>query len=223
MIDYIASAAIFVQLAFIFYALGFLARDQMRLRLLLLAGQICYVLYYLFINDTPLWEAVLTTGILTVVNVTMIVLLSIERTTFAMDKTTAKAYESFSTFTPGQFRQVMKLAKVETPTQDTLLSTQGEVLDHLTLISQGTAIVDKSGSQTIITDAVFLGEVSFLLERPASASVTATAGGTYLRWKMSDLRELMAKSPQINNAMIALLSHDLARKLEHSLPAVKSA
>ena len=46
MIDYLTSAAILVQIAFIFYSLGFLARDELWLRCLLLTGTTFYLFYY---------------------------------------------------------------------------------------------------------------------------------------------------------------------------------
>jgi len=86
MIEYVTSAAILVQVAFLFYALGFLARDELLLRILILVGTIFYLLYYFFIDEAPLWEAIFTSSILGIINIGMILVLILERTTFAMEQ-----------------------------------------------------------------------------------------------------------------------------------------
>ena len=219
MIDYVTSAAILVQIAFIFYSLGFLARDELWLRCLLLTGTCFYLLYYYNIEETPLWDAIITSGILGLINMGMIILLVFERTTFAMDEQTAKTYTSFDTLSPGQFRKVMKLATTIHADEDTKLSDQDSPIDHLYLVTDGAAKVEKSGTGRVLSAPLFLGEIGFLLDGKASASVTVQKGGTYTYWSASDLRHLMDGTPAIRNAMISLFSRDLADKLGRSAPA----
>jgi hypothetical protein len=219
MIDYVTSAAILVQFAFIFYSLGFLARDELWLRCLLLTGTGFYLLYYYNIEETPLWDAIITSGILGAINLGMIILLVFERTTFAMDEQTAKTYTSFDTLSPGQFRKVMKLATTVQVQIDTKLSDQNAPIDHLYLVTDGGAKVEKSGTANVLSAPLFLGEIGFLLDGKASASVTVQQGGTYTYWSATDLRKLMDGAPAIRNAMIALFSRDLAEKLGRSAPA----
>jgi hypothetical protein len=219
MIDYVTSAAILVQIAFIFYSLGFLARDELWLRGLLLTGTCFYLLYYYHIEETPLWDAIITSGILGAINLGMIILLIFERTTFAMDEQTAKTYNSFDTLTPGQFRKVMKLATTVQTDNDIKLSDQNRPIDHLYLVTDGSVKVEKSGNSNALSAPLFLGEIGFLLDGKSSATVTVQKGGTYTYWSASDLRELMDGTPAIRNAMIALFSRDLADKLGRSAPA----
>ena len=218
MIEYVTSAAILVQLAFICYSLGFLARDELWLRGLLLLGTGFYLLYYYHIEETPLWDAIFTSGILGIINLGMIILLIFERTTFAMDEQTAKTYASFDTLTPGQFRKVMKLSTTVHADQDIKLSDQNSPIEHLYLVTEGRAHLVKSGTKNTLSAPLFLGEIGFLLDGRASASVTVQQGGTYTYWTASDLRNLMDGTPAIRNAMIALFSRDLADKLGRSAP-----
>jgi len=219
MIEYITSAAILVQIAFVCYSLGFLARDELWLRGFLLTGTSFYLLYYFNIDDEPLWDAIITSGILGLINMGMIILLIFERTTFAMDEQTAKTYTSFDTLSPGQFRKVMKLAITVTADKDTELSTQDAPINHLYLVTDGAAKVAKSGVARDLSAPLFLGEIGFLLDGKSSATVTVLKGGTYVYWSASDLRVLMDATPAIRNAMIALFSRDLAEKLGRSAPA----
>jgi hypothetical protein len=216
--EYLTSAAILVQFAFLFYSLGFLARDELWLRGFLLVGTIFYLLYYYFIEAEPLWEAIFTSGVLGAINLCMIVVLIFERTTFAMDEQTEKAFQSFDTLTPGQFRKVIKLAKTVTVHKDTKLSVEHTPIEHLYLVTDGAASLSKSGTVTELAAPLFLGEVGFLLEGKASATVIVKNGGTFTYWDANALRKLMNTSPAINNAIIALLSRDLASKLGRSSP-----
>lgn len=218
MIDYITSAAVLVQIAFIFYSLGFLARDEMWLRCLLLTGTGFYLLYYYNIEDEPLWDAIFTSGILGAINLGMIILLAFERTTFAMDEQTAKTYRSFDTLTPGQFRKVMKLSTTVTVNTDTILSNEDQPIDLLYLVTDGTAEIEKVGAKYSLPAPLFMGEIGFLLDGKASATVNLKSGSTYTYWQVGDLRNLMDASPAIRNAMIALFSRDLASKLGRSAP-----
>lgn len=226
MLDYITSAAILVQIAFLFFSLGYLARDELWLRCLLFIGSCFYLLYYYNIEESPLWDAIITSGILAAINLSMIILLIFERTTFAMDEQTAKTYTSFDTLSPGQFRKLMKLAITVHADKNIKLSDQNAPINHLYLVSEGSAKVEKSGNANILSAPLFLGEIGFLLDGKSSASVTVQKGGTYTYWSASDLRELMDATPAIRNAMnamIALFSRDLADKLGRSAPAQQPA
>jgi hypothetical protein len=218
MIDYVTSAAILVQFAFLFYSLGFLARDELWLRCLLLIGTAFYLLYYYNIEEQPLWDAIFTSGILGAINLGMIILLCFERTTFAMDEQTTKTFRSFDTLTPGQFRKVMKLSTTVTVNADTVLSQENEPIDHLYLVTDGTASIQKAGSTHVLSAPLFMGEIGFLLDGNASATTNLQKGSTYTFWQAADLRNLMDGSPAIRNAMIALFSRDLATKLGRSAP-----
>lgn len=219
MIDYLTSAAVLVQFAFLFYSLGFLARDELWLRCLLLTGTSFYLLYYYNIDEAPLWDAIFTSGILGLINLSMIIILIFERTTFAMDEQTAKTYQSFDTLSPGQFRNVMKFATTSVATKDTKLSIQGQDIEQLYLITDGEARVAKETGNSVLPAPFFIGEIGFLLDGKASASVSALTGSSYACWQTADLRKLMDSSPAIRNAMIALFSRDLAEKLGRSAPA----
>jgi len=219
MIEYITSAAVLVQFAFLFYALGFLTRDELWLRILVLTGTVFYLLYYFFIDETPLWEAIATTTILGLINTYMIFILILERTTFAMDDLTTRVFEKFDTLTPGQFRKVIKLATTTEVATQTVLTQQGQSIDRLHLVVDGSVNLEKSGQNHAMQAPLFLGEISFLLDDTASANVTVPKDATVVSWAFTDLHRLMDKAPAIRNAIIALFSRDLAQKLGRSAPA----
>jgi hypothetical protein len=218
MIDYIFSAGIFVQLALLFYCLGFLARDELWLRGLLLTGTGFYILYYYFINDTPLWEAIATSTVLGLVNMSMIFVLVIERTTFAMSENMSRAYASFSTLTPGQFRKIMRHGHFITTKSEVEICQEGVSLNNLFAIIGGDIILKKGDVVRSIPAPMFVGEIAFLRGRKASATVSLAEGTEYAVLDNKKVRALMEKSTPLSNALTALFSYDLADKVERGMP-----
>ncbi|GHA45999.1 hypothetical protein GCM10008927_08940 [Amylibacter ulvae] len=218
MVDYIFSAAILVHFALLFFSLGFLARDQLILRGLVLIGSAFYILYYFNINDTPLWDAIFASGTMALINFAMICTLILERTTFAMNSDQSVIYQCFPTLTPGQFRKVMRDSETTTASGQTVLCETGHLNERLYLLVAGKAVMYKGGVEYNVPLNSFIGEVGFLNQSAASASVTAQTGAVFVYWQVSDLRKMMRRSAPLNNALIALFSTDLARKVERSQP-----
>lgn len=127
-------------------------------------------------------------------------------------------YRSFPNFNPGQFRRLMRKAQFVQVDQSTPLLHQGEQPTHLYLTtSYGFALI-RDDRKTELGPENFLGEISFLLGGPATATVIAEPGCSYVAWEVSNLREMMQKSQNIENAVTVLLSQDIARKLAVSFP-----
>jgi len=205
-------------IALAFQSMGFLVRDELWLRLLILCGTCFYQLYYFFGYDHPETRMMITSGVLGVINFAMIIVLIFERTTFAMSEEMARVYRSFPTLNPGQFRRVMKAGVTKTAPVGEVLVTDGAPLKRLLLVTKGQVVISKSDVEYHAKASVFIGEVSFLRQGSASATVKVSEDATYVEWKHSDLRQMMKKSAAMNNALIALFSAELAGKVEHSMP-----
>jgi hypothetical protein len=71
--QHLFGAAALVHIAGLLQVGGYLSRDQLVLRFLLFAGSCFYVAYYVFSAATPLWEAILWTGVLMSANLYVMV------------------------------------------------------------------------------------------------------------------------------------------------------
>ncbi|MCE2517883.1 MAG: hypothetical protein J4F41_08655, partial [Alphaproteobacteria bacterium] len=60
---------------------------------------------------------------------------------------------------------------------------------------------------------VFIGELAFLMKKPATADVHLTSGVMAVRWPTSQLAKTLTTNPQMRIAFDALINRDLARKL----------
>ena len=212
------SIGVLVYLAFIFDMLGFMARDELWLRLLMLTASAFYLVYYFFVTDTPLWDALITNGVLAGINLVMIVIVVLERTTITMSEEHAQLYRSFSMLTPGQFRRLIRAAEEAEATAPRSLTENGAPLDRLYYVSRGPVVVDKYGHKTRIADQTFVGEIAYLTGGPATADVTVEPGAKYLVWPVEKLHELSRKHPALQVALAAQLNVDLAHKVAHSAP-----
>lgn len=218
LLSVILSAEALVYLAFVFYVLGFLFRDELWMRGLLLFGTVFYLLYYFYAPQTPLWDAILTSSIMGIVNIAMICVVVAERTTFTMSQEKAAIYTHFSNLSPGQFRRVMKRGDNCVAKARERLCVGGEPLRDLYFLVAGNAEITKRGETITVQAGRFVGEVAFLRGTPASATVDVLKGATYVRWDHAKLSALMQKSPNIHNAMVARFNLDLADKVATSQP-----
>jgi len=207
------STAVLIHLGALLYVIGFLVRDELALRLLVLGGTVLYILYYFLFPATPLWDAIITSIILGAANIWILFKIVFERYTFAMSDDEKKLYEVFSTLTPGQFRKILKITNWHTSRGGEILCTEDEKADRLYYLISGNARIEKGNSKFEIPSDKFLGEISFILEGNYSANVLATKGMRYVEWNTEDLRSLMNSNQLLRNALIALFNKDLAQKL----------
>jgi len=217
-IAYLASPASFVHLATLCYILGLLTRNELILRTFLMSGSLFYILYYYNIGDRPLWEAIVASSLIALSNVPVIVRIFKERSTFGLSDEMLTLYRSFPNFNPGQFRRLMRKAQFVTVDQSTELLHQGIQPTHLYLTTSYGFSLIRDELKTELGPDNLLGEISFLLGGPATATVIAEAGCSYVAWEVTDLRDLMQRSQNIENAVTVLLSQDIARKLAVSFP-----
>ena len=217
-IAHLEPATYLIFVALIFQSLGLMARDELFLRILILVGTGFYLLYYYFTADKPLWPAIFASSVLGVVNLIMIIVLIFERTTFAMSDETELIYQSFPTLNPGQFRKVLKAGQIKEAKVGKVLVRDGKPLHKLILVTRGQVRISKSTKEYCSDASVFIGEVSFLREGNASATVTVSKEARYVEWRHRELRRLMNKSAPLNNALIALFGAELASKVEKAMP-----
>lgn len=188
------------------------------MRLLILIGTIFYIIYYYFIADVPLWDAILASTVIAVANIWVICAIFIERTTFTMSPKMLDLYRSFPTFNPGQFRKIMKTAHWVTAEDDTQIAHEGVHLEYLYLVASGDMVLRRDGVVSQIGPGHFVGEISYLIGGPAMADVFAQEGTEYVCWDKSKLVKQANKSPALSNALDALLNRDVAGKLAVSRP-----
>lgn len=201
-----------------FGVMGFLARDELLLRLLMLAASALYLVYYYNVASVPLWDAILANSILAAVNIAVILVVVLERTTFYMSKETEALFRQFPMLTPGQFRKLLKAAREVEAVGPLSLTHAGAPVERLWYVHEGALRIGKGGRETRVETTMFVGELAFLTGAPASASVSVEPGARVLEWEAAGLRRLLRKSAKLNVALQAQFNADLVRKVTRSAP-----
>lgn len=198
------------------YILAFLVREELLLRLLVVSGTVLYILYYYLFPDTPLWDAIIASVIMLAANGLVLGQILWERTTLKLSAEEKELYEAFDTLTPGRFRDVLKIANWQTADEDTILTREDQPSRKLFYIFRGVISVEKTGRQFRLPEGNFVGEIAFVLKGDTTSTTLAPAGVTYVEWETDELRKLSKRRPNLGNALNALLTRDIARKLKTS-------
>ena len=216
MFEYSHSWLIYIGAAMLLVA--YAIRDELKLRVMIILATFIYIAYYYVVGGGPLWEAIITSVLMVGMNLWVLAQIVLERTTLRMTEDEKRLFDAFETLSPGQFRRVAKLAKWRTAsdTQGTTLTLEAEPSSVLVYVFDGIVSVEKNGRQFRLPEGNFLGEVAYVLNRKITTTSVAPEGVRYVEWDADRLRALSLKYPALGNALNALLTRDLAKKLKES-------
>jgi len=198
-------------------AVGFMVRDELVLRLLVVSGMLIGVTYYA-LRPEPVWDSFLADCVLIAINLTLIGVIVLERTTFSMKPIERKLFRALGTLNPGQFRKLARKAHWDEATEDRILISEGGTVERLYFIDAPEVTIVKGGVARGIEGPVFAGEIVLLRGGLASATVRIDRGAMVASWSMDELQKIMDRSRPMHNALIARFSLDLAIKVARGMP-----
>ena len=202
--------------------LAFLLRDQLRLRLMMAVSLFLQGLYYYAIPGGPFLDPLFWKVVSFLANMLMIVLVFGGRIDFGIPPDMRGLYEKISVLTPGQFRKLVKLSK-RNHASDAPLLTEGHRPTQLHYLLKGQCNIEKGNGSYPAEAGIFLGEIAFLNNAPASATVRLLEGAECVTWDSAELKALMRKDKAVDIAMRGVFNHDLANKLASSMPVAGQA
>ncbi len=192
-----------------------LMRDQLHLRLVMAISLVLQGLYYFAIPGGPLFDPLFWKVFTSITNVAMIVLIFRDRFDVGVPNDLRALFSRIAVLSPGQFKRLVAPAsRVNGPHKDLLV--QGEMPSRMYYLIKGHAQVSKDGQRAKISPGAFLGEIAFLTQNPATASVSLDQDAECLSWTHGALSRIMGKEMPIEIAIRGLLNHDLARKVAES-------
>lgn len=202
-------------LSFLLGALSFLVKDMLWLRLLAIVGNAAGIVYNAYAPQEPMWLVVAWLCAFIVINVVQIALLVRERKAVRFTAEEAELHETlFRGFSPVEFLKLLRAARWQTYESAAVLARAGETVEQLVLLVSGRAQVALADGRSLeLRDGAFVGEMSFLKEQPASATVSATSSARCLVWEKEALRALLARNPSLQLGLHAVISSDLVRKV----------
>lgn len=209
--------AFLIYLGLLLQVSGFLVREELLLRVLVAAG-ICCDLAFFALQTPPIWPSVMSNAVLVVVNIAILLVIIMERTTITLAPREKRLFAALGTLTPGQFRRLVKRARFHDASERTELMREGAQARSLFFVESGQFFLEKGGDVAAAQGPAFIGEIAFLRNCPASASVFINAETPYVEWPRETLDPLLARSQPLRNAVMTAVARDMAEKVARSLP-----
>lgn len=202
-----------VHIAAMFYLSGFLFRDQVLLRTLIILGDTIYVLYFYYAPDTPLWGGIFWSSLFVIVNIGMLWSILAGRRHYNLSAAEKRLFGQLGTLTPGQFRSLLRLGRITEADGRIELTRKGEPVEKLFFLTEGEAEIEIDGREPLRLGETFIGEIAFLTGRTASATVTIDKGAHYIGWPGKALRATLDKQPEFEVALEKAMNRDMAKKV----------
>ena len=205
-------------LAFGLIAFSFLVKDIFWLRIVSILASLFSVFYNYLIPLEPMWLAINWNFIFIAVNLYHIAVILYEKREVKMDAKNQELYDTlFSEMTPVEYLKISRAAKWETVKAGQRIITQGMPVPDLYLIYNGTVDVLVDNEQIAeLKDGEFVGEMSFLTEKVATATCKVKYDAQCLVWKQKEFKELLKRNPSLYFTIQSVLSAQVSDKLVSS-------
>ena len=205
-------------LAFGLIAFSFLVKDIFWLRIVSILASLFSVLYNFYIPADPMWLAINWNFVFIAVNLYHIGVILYEKRAVKMDDKNEELYQTlFKEMTPVEYLKISRAAQWETLKPGQRIITQGMPVPDLYLIYNGTVDVAIDGERVAeLKDGEFVGEMSFLTEKVATASCIVKYDAQCLVWKQREFKELLKRNPSLYFTIQSVLSAQVSDKLVKS-------
>ena len=202
-----------VHVAALLFLLGFLSRDQFILRGLVLLGDLLYILYFYFAPEEPLWGGIFWSVMFAIANVVMIWLIFFDEVQFSLRADERKLFDLLVDLTPGQFRKLLKAGRQAVAPSPLVITRENDPSNELYFVIDGKVTIAKGGHWMVSEAKTFIGEIAFLLSRPATATVTLEPGCHYCVWDSKALHAVLNGNAALKTALSAAMNRKLAEKV----------
>ncbi len=205
-------------LSYLLVACSFMVRDILWLRGLSIMASCCGIFYSSTVSDTPLWTPIVWSCVFISLNIYHISRLILENRGIEFNDKEQELYQTvFASLSPLEFKKLNDIAEWKQVPEGSTLVEQGQKMTDLFLIYNGTTDVLVDGKQVAqLRDGQYIGEMSFLTEGNATASVVAHYPTEYLQWDQEGLKALMSRNPSLlfslQSTMGKQLSNAVAQK-----------
>lgn len=199
----------------LFYLAGFIVKDILWLRVLIIIGFNIEMAYHFRDLHKPEWAEIFWCGFYIIVNGWQFTMLYRERRNLKFtDEELALHAKVFKNMPKTAFRKLLNIAGYEDLPNDFVMIHQDTTVDKLALISDGLAKIEVDGTiVSYVRNGQFVGEMSFLSGNLTTATVTTIDETRCLLWDKAQLRELMKKDIEVEASMQMVFSSDLLSKM----------
>ncbi len=208
-------ATIAGHLAFGLIAFSFLVKDILWLRLVSVLASLFSIFYNWVIPIEPMWIAIGWNFIFILLNLYHIAVIIYEKRPVQMSPKHKELYETmFKGMTPVEFLKITKIADWVHFKSGEVITQQKHAVETLNLIYNGTVDVAVDGKKVAeLKDGQFVGEMSFLTEKPATATCVTKHDTELLVWRQEQFKELLKRNPSLYFTIQSLLSAQVSNAL----------
>ena len=208
-IEYVGHAA---------YTLGilsFMLKDMLWLRAITVVAASLCVVYNYAAPALPMWTPIYWNTALVAINIIQIGIIFYDRREIVLDEKERWLYTTvFPNFSLADFKRLMQAASWNSKEDGDTLIVEGQEDSNLLLIAKGKCQVClPEGPVAELLNGEFIGEMSFLSGKSASATVSTVGKVDYISWDRSKLNKLFFKSPSLHNSIKSAISHQLTEKI----------
>ena len=204
-------ATIAGHLAFGLIAFSFLVKDILWLRIVSILASAFSIFYNWVIPVEPMWIAIHWNLVFIMLNLYHIAVIIYEKRPVHMNPKDKELYETlFKDLSPVEYLKISKIANWKKFKSGQKIIKQGLPVKDLVLIYNGTVDVAVDNAKVAeLRDGQFVGEMSFLTEKPATATCITKHATECLVWKQDEFKELLKRNPSLYYSIQSLLSNQL--------------
>ena len=198
-------------LAFGLIAFSFLVKAILWLRVVSILASLFSVFYNYVIPANPMWLAINWNIVFVVVNLYHIAVIIYEKRPIKMAPKDKELYETlFKDLSPVEYLKISKVAEWKSFKSGETIIRQNHLVTDLILIYNGTVdVVVGTKKVAELKDGQFVGEMSFLTEKSATATCIVKHDTECLVWKQPEFKELLKRNPSLYYTIQSLLSNQL--------------
>lgn len=204
-------------LAFILVACSFMVKDMLWLRLISISASSCSIIYNYNVAGLPLWVPISWNLFFISLNLYHIFKIIYGNRSIHLNAKEKDLYQLlFSALNLIEFSKLIKMGEWKNVPPDEIIVKEKQLMTDLFLIYNGTVEVivnDKKVNE--LKDGQFIGEMSFLSNEAASATVKALHPTEYIKWNQKQLKELMNRNPSIIYSLQAAMGTQLSLALKN--------
>jgi hypothetical protein len=200
-------------LSYLLIACSFMVRDILWLRCLSIMASCCGIFYSSTVSDSPLWTPVIWSCIFISLNIYHISRLIMENRGIEFNDKEQELYQAvFSSLSPLEFKKLNDIAHWVQVREGTQIVEQGQKMSDLYLIYNGVTDVVVDGNNVAqLKDGQYVGEMSFMTEANATASVITRYQTEYLKWDQESLKSLMGRNPSLLFSLQSTMGKQLSK------------
>ena len=190
-------------------------RDILWLRWFAVAAALTNIPYFL-VQGTILWPPVLWALVFTAINLYQIARLYLERRPVVLSADEQKLYDlGFRSLRPREFVSLVLVGEWKSAAPGHKILSEGQPVMRLCIAIAGSAEVHKQGKRVgVLEPGQMIGTSLALTGAQSPVDATFTEPARYISWPVESLRTFADKRPDLRVTLQALVSRDLARKVE---------